>query len=160
MHRLPIVFNVLEQPQRCFRGDFQSLLFLWSSSQQGHLLIRSLWVFSILETILGAALLLGLLTRLSSLAGGWLLLCTTAAVMLEPSTWLTYSAPAAAAGSFLLASLPAAAGKLSLDALWKLQQVGSGRWPGRLVHTGAVTGLVLLALLVVSMIGGVIHPFG
>jgi hypothetical protein len=106
---------------------------------------------------LGAALLLGLLTRLSSLAAGLLLLCTTLAVMVEPKTSIVYSVPAAAAGSFLLTLLPAAAGRFSLDSIWKLQHVGSGRWVGRLVRIGAVAGPLLLTLLVTSMIGDVMH---
>ncbi|HXO42136.1 MAG TPA: DoxX family membrane protein [Thermoanaerobaculia bacterium] len=151
-------FNLL-QPFHWDRwGDFQYLLLLWTSRQlPGRPLLASVWAFSIVEMILGASLLLGLLTRLSSLAGGWLLLCTSLAVMVEPKSSISYSVPAAAAGSFLLASLPAAAGRFSLDSLWKLQHVGSGRWVGRLVRIGTVAGLLLLTLLVTSMIGDVMH---
>lgn len=150
-------FEVLE-PFRGERwGDFQFLLFLWSSRRPGHPLIAWIWAFSILEMLVGAALLLGLLTRLSSLAGGVLLLSTSVAVMLEPKTSLTYSVPAAAAGSFLLALLPASAGRWSLDQVLKLQHVASGRWSGRLVRIAATTGLVLLVLLVLSMIGDLMH---
>jgi hypothetical protein len=77
--------------------------------------------------------------------------------MVEPKTSIVYSVPAAAAGSLLLALLPAAAGRFSLDSLWKLHHVGSGRWVDRLVRIRAVAGLLLLTLLVVSMTGDVMH---
>jgi uncharacterized membrane protein YphA (DoxX/SURF4 family) len=150
-------FDVLEPVRGERIGDFQHLVYLWTTRLPGRPLMASAWAFSILEMILGAALLLGFLTRLSSLAAGLLLLCTTLAVMVEPKTSIVYSVPAAAAGSFLLTLLPAAAGRFSLDSIWKLQHVGSGRWLDRLVRIGAVAGLLLLTLLVISMIGDVMH---
>jgi uncharacterized membrane protein YphA (DoxX/SURF4 family) len=154
-------FQVLD-PLRGERiGDFVILLLWWSSHQPGHPLtvptsmIASIWAFSIVEAMVGAALFLGLLTRLSSLAAGLLLLCTTAAVMVEPKTSFAYSVPAAAAASFLLALLPASAGSWSLDTVLRLQEAGSGRWAGRLVRIGALTGLVFLAVLVLGMIGDI-----
>jgi uncharacterized membrane protein YphA (DoxX/SURF4 family) len=136
--------------------DLEVLLTWWDSRLPVHPLIVGVWAFSIVEAMVGAALLLGLLTRLSSLAAGFLLLCTTMVVLFEPKTSLTYSLPAAAAGSFLLALLPAKAGRWSLDAVLGLHEVGSGRSAGRLVRLGAVTGLSLLALLVVSMIANIL----
>ena len=148
-------FDLLQSIRGERWGDFQYLLLSWTPRQApGRPLLASVWAFSILEMILGAALLLGLLTRLSSLAGGLLLLCTSLAVMVEPKSSITYSVPAAAAGSFLL---PAAGGRFSLDSVWKLQDVGRGRWVGRLARVGAVTGLALLTLLVLSMLGEVVQ---
>lgn len=153
-------FQVLEPVVGERIGDFVVLLLWWNSRHPSDPLtasmIASIWAFSIVEAIVGAALLLGLLTRLSSLAAGLLLLCTTLAAMNEPKTTLVYSVPAAAAGAFLLALLPARAGSWSLDAVLGLQEVGSGRWAGRLVRIGALTGLVLLGLIVVTMIGDII----
>ena len=150
-------FELLE-PRGERWGDFEFLVFLLSSQRPGPLLMASVRAFSILEMLVGTALLLGLLTRLSSLAGGFLLLSTTVAIMVEPKTSLTYSVPAAAAGSLLLALLPASAGSWSLDQVLKLQHVGSGRWSGRLVRIGATTGLVLLVLLALSMVSDLMHP--
>jgi uncharacterized membrane protein YphA (DoxX/SURF4 family) len=151
-------FDLLQSIRGERWGDFQYLLLLWTSRQvPGRPLLASVWAFSILEMILGAALLLGLLTRLSSLAGGLLLLCTSLAVMVEPKSSLTYSVPAAAAGSFLLTLLPAAGGRFSLDSVWKLQDVGSGRWVRRFARVGAVIGMALLTLLVLSMMTEVVH---
>jgi hypothetical protein len=50
-----------------------------------------------------------------------------------------------------------AAGRLSLDAAWKLHHVGSGRWVDRIVRVGTAAGMLFLAVLVLSMIGVATH---
>jgi uncharacterized membrane protein YphA (DoxX/SURF4 family) len=148
-------FMVLNPNQGDRLGDFWILMTWWSARYPEHPLAAAIWAFSIVEAIVGVALLLGLLTRLSSLAAGLLLLCTSVAVLFEPKTSLAYTIPAAAAGSFLLALLPASAGSWSLDARLGFHEVGSGRGAGRLVRIGAMIGLACLAALVLSMIANV-----
>ncbi len=70
------------------------------------------WAATVLEVVLAVGLLLGVRLRAVALASGVLLVAFAAAMTaaLGPEPPLSYSVWAAAAGAFLLASLPPAAG--------------------------------------------------
>ena len=102
-------------------GSFER--FLQYTGQLNWYLPRSLvspiaWAATILETLLGVFLILGLFTRLAALASGALLLsfAVTMAIALGVKAPLDCSVFSASAGAFLLASLPTMS-LLSLDRL-------------------------------------------